>query len=116
MQLTIVFMNTFCRILFTSKEAFHMVQFRKFGLRWVKKINIMSDAHDPYEPETDAMGDNIQIENAKTESNGRRNQETPPDIATTMRSLRVDLQSCREDTERMIKYQEEKNQLNASML
>ena len=63
----------------------------------------MSDAQDPYEPETDAMGENIQVENAETKSNGRRNQETPPDIAATMRILRVGLQSCREDNERMIK-------------
>ena len=76
----------------------------------------MNDAHDPYEPETDAMGDNIQIENAKTESNGRRNQETPPDITATMRNLRVELQSYREHNERIIKAQEEQNQLNVAML
>ena len=62
------------------------------------------------------MGENIHVENAKTESNGRRNLETPPDIAATMRILRVDLQSYREDNERMIKAQEYQNQLNASML
>ena len=55
------------------------------------------------------MGDNIQVENVETESNGRRNQETPLDIVATMRSLRVELQSCREDNERMIKDQEEQN-------
>ena len=33
-----------------------------------------------------------------------------------MRSLRVEMKSYREDNERMIKYQEEKNQLNAAML
>ena len=76
----------------------------------------MNDAHDPYEPKTNAMGENIQLENAETESNGRINQETPPDIAATMRSLRVEFESCREDNERMIKAHEEQNQLNASML
>ena len=109
-------MNTFCRIIITSKETFHIVQFGRFGLGWAKKINIMNDAQDPYEPETDAMGENIQVENAEIESNGRRNQETPPAIATTMRSLRVDLQSYREDNANIIKSQEEQNQLNASML
>ena len=97
MQLTIVFMNTFCRIIVTSKETFHIVQFGKFGLGWDKKINIMNDEHDPYEREIDAMGENIQVENAETESNGRRNQEASPDIAATMRILKVELQSCRED-------------------
>ena len=109
-------METFCRIIVTSKATFHIVQFGNFGLGWAKKINIMNDAQDPYEPKTDSMGENIQVENAETESNGKRNQETPPYIATTMRSLRVELQSCREDNERMIKAQEEQNQLNATML
>ena len=62
------------------------------------------------------MGENIQVENVEAESNGRRYQETPLDIAATMRILRVELQSYKEDNERMIKYQEEHNQLNAAML
>ena len=76
----------------------------------------MNDAHAPYELEEDATWENIWVENAKTKSNGRRYQETPSDIAATMRILRVGLQRYREDNERMIKYQEEKNQLNATML
>ena len=49
------------------------------------------------------MGENMQAINAMTKSNGCRNQETPPNIAETMRSLRVELQSYREDNERLIK-------------
>ena len=109
MQLTIVFMNIFCRIIVTSKATFHIVQFGKFGLGWAKNINIMNGAKDPYEPVTYAMGENIWVENLETESNGRRNQETNPYIAATMRSLRVELQSYREDNEMMIKAQEEQN-------
>ena len=116
MQLTIVLMNTFCRIIVTSKATFHIVQFGKFGLGWAKNINIVDDANDPYELETDAMGENIQVENVETKSNGRINQETPLDIASTMRILRVELQCCREDNERMIKYQKQKNHMNTSML
>ena len=63
----------------------------------------MNDAQDPYEFEQDAMGENVRVGNDETESNGRRNQETPPDITTSMRSLRVEFQSYREDNERMIK-------------
>ena len=59
MHLTIVFMNTFCRIIVTSKTAFHIVQFGKFGLGWAKKINIMDDAQYPYDLETYSMGENI---------------------------------------------------------
>ena len=69
----------------------------------------MNNAHDPYEHEAGSMGGEIRVGNVETESNGRRYQETPPDIAATMRSLRVDLQSYRENNERMIKSQEEKN-------
>ena len=76
----------------------------------------MNDAQDPYEFEEDAMEENVRVGNDKTESNGRINQETPLDIATTMRILRVELQSCREDNERMLKAQEDQNQINAVIL
>ena len=55
------------------------------------------------------MGENVRVGNDETDSNGRRNQETPPDIAAMMRSLRVELESCREDNERMLKAQEDQN-------
>ena len=63
----------------------------------------MNDAQDPYEHEEYAMGENVRVGNAETDSNGRRFQDAPPDFATTMRSLRVEMQSYREDNERMIK-------------
>ena len=62
------------------------------------------------------MGENVIVGNDETESNGRRNQETPPDSAATMRILRVELQSCKEDNERMLKAQEDQNQINAAIL
>ena len=49
----------------------------------------MNDAQDPYEHEEDAMGGNIRVGNAETESKGRRYKETLPDIVATMRILRV---------------------------
>ena len=45
------------------------------------------DARDSYERARDAIGENVRNENDDIESNGRRFQETPSDIATTMRSL-----------------------------
>ena len=36
----------------------------------------------------------------------RRAVETPPDLADTMRSLMVELQSCKADNERLIEEQE----------
>ena len=60
------------------------------------------DARDSYEHAQYAMGENAQVGNDDIESNGRIFQETPPDIAATMRSL--------------IKSVEEQHQLNAAML
>ena len=76
----------------------------------------MNDAHDPYENEEDVMGENIRVGNSEIESNGRRFQDTPPDFAATMRSLRVEMQIYRADNERLVKVHEEQNQLNVSML
>ena len=45
------------------------------------------DARDSYEQEEDAMGENFHIRNDDIESNGRIFQETPSDVAATMRSL-----------------------------
>ena len=45
------------------------------------------DARDPYERAGDALGENICNENDGIDSNGRRFQETPSDVAATMKSL-----------------------------
>ena len=60
------------------------------------------DARDSYEQAEGSMGENVCNRNDDIESNGRRFQETPSDVAATMRSL--------------IKAQEEQHQLNAAML
>ena len=60
------------------------------------------DAQDSYEQVEDAMGENVRNGNEDIDSNGRRFQGTPSEVATTMRSL--------------IKAQEEQHQLNAAML
>ena len=61
------------------------------------------DAKNSNEYEEDVMGENIRVGNAETESNRRRFQDTPPDFAATMRSLRVEMQSYRVDNERLVK-------------
>ena len=45
------------------------------------------DARDSYKRARYAMGENFHNENDDIESNLRRFQETPSDVATTMRSL-----------------------------
>ena len=74
------------------------------------------DAYDPNEYKEDAMGENVQIGNTETNSNGRRFQDTPPYFSATMISLRVEMQIHREDNEILVKVVEEQNQLNATML
>ena len=73
-------------------------------------------AWDPNEYEEDAMGESVRIGNAETESNGRRFQDTPPDFVSTMRNLRVEMKSYREDNEIFVNAQEEQNQLNVAIL
>ena len=82
------------------------------SLGWTKKVIIMDDAHDSYESETNAMGENIQVHNEEIESNGRIIQVNPLGIAKTTRILRVELQSCRVDNERTIRDQEEYKQFD----
>ena len=44
--------------------------------------------------------------NSDEESDKRREVETPTDLAETLRSLMVELQSCKADNERLITEQE----------
>jgi hypothetical protein len=52
--------------------------------------------------------------NRDEESDERRAVETPPDLAETVRSLMVELQSCKADNERLIKEQEKQTKLMQS--
>jgi hypothetical protein len=54
--------------------------------------------------------------NRDEESDERRAIGTPPDLAETVRSLMIELQSCEADTERMMKEQEKKTEINAVLL
>ena len=61
------------------------------------------DVQNPVEYEEDSMGENVQVGNAETESNGRILQETPPDFVATMRSLMAERQSYKVDNEILVK-------------
>ena len=61
-------------------------------------------------------GKMFNIVDDETKFDGKRNQETPPNIAATIKSLRVELQGCRKENEWTNKDLEEKNQLTAAML
>ena len=85
--------NTFCRAI---------VHFGKVSCGSAMRTHDGYDARDSYERARDAMGENARIANDDIDSNGRRFQETLPNIAATMRSL--------------IKSQEEQHQLSVAML
>jgi hypothetical protein len=50
--------------------------------------------------------------NREEEFDERRAVETPLDLAKTVRSLMVELQSCNDDNEMLIKEQEKKIEIN----
>jgi 5'-deoxynucleotidase YfbR-like HD superfamily hydrolase len=54
--------------------------------------------------------------NREEESDERRAVETPPDLDETVRSLMEELQSCKDENERLIKEQEKKTEINAVLL
>jgi hypothetical protein len=54
--------------------------------------------------------------NREEEFEERREIGTPPDLAETVRSLMVELQSCKADNERMIKEQEKQTKINVVLL
>jgi hypothetical protein len=54
--------------------------------------------------------------NRDEESDERREIGTPLDLAKTVRSLMVKLQSCKADTKRMMKEQEKQREINAVLL
>ena len=65
MQLTVVFINTFC--ISPSKATFHIEQFQKSVLGWAKmRIDDMNDAQDPYRFEENAMVENVIVGNDET--------------------------------------------------
>ena len=65
------------------------------------------DVQNPNEYEEDAMVENVQVGNAEIESNRRRLKETPPDFASSMRSIMAKMQSYKVDNEIFVKAQEE---------
>jgi hypothetical protein len=54
--------------------------------------------------------------NRDEESYERRAVGTPPNLAETMKSIMVKLQSCKADNERMMKEQEKQTEINAVLL
>ena len=66
-----------------------------------------NDVRYPHEHEKYVMGENDRVRNDETESNGRRYWDTPPKFTTTMRILRVEMQSYKADNENWSRAQED---------
>ena len=73
----------------------------------MRTYDVYDDAKNPNEYDDDVMGENVPVGNTETESNGRIFQDTPLDFVATMRILRVEMKSYRENNERLVKAQEE---------
>ena len=56
----------------------------------------------------EAMGLNINIGNEEIKSSGHRERFELVELVEAMRSLKMEVQSCREDNERLIRDQEKK--------
>ena len=54
--------------------------------------------------------------NRDEESDERRVVETPPDLVETVRSLRAELQSFKDDNKSLIKEKEKQTKINAVLL
>jgi hypothetical protein len=67
------------------------------------RTKVMEDAQGSYNHGEEFIGLHINMGNVETESNGRRDRKEP----VTMRSLHREVQSYRDDNERIMKAQEE---------
>jgi hypothetical protein len=77
------------------------VQKNNFGS--YMRIEVMEYTQGSYIHEEDVRGLHVSMENAKTESNGRRGRQDP----ITMRSLHREVQSYREDNEMIMNARED---------
>jgi hypothetical protein len=76
----------------------------------------MEDAQRTYSHKKEAKGQNINLGNEETKSNGHRSRVEPVELVETMRSLRMGVQSYRAYNEKIIRVQEEQNQINTQLL
>jgi hypothetical protein len=73
----------------------------------------MEDGKGPYTHEEEVRALNISVE--ETKSNGHRKRMESLELVE-IQSLKMELQSCRVDNERMLKAREKQNQLNTQLL
>jgi hypothetical protein len=69
-----------------------------------------------YNHEREAKGQNISVGNIETKSNGHRSRVEPKKLVETMRSLKMEVQRYRDENERIMRAQEDSNQINSQMM
>jgi len=74
----------------------------------------MEDRQRPDVHDEEVRGLNINIEDAKYNKHKKRMETL--ELVKTTRDLKMEVQSCRVDNERMLKAQDEQNQLNTQLL
>jgi hypothetical protein len=89
---------TFCRIRGIS------ISIQAQGLH----IRDMEDAEGAYSHERESKGQNISVGNVETKSNGHRSRVEPTELVETMRSLRMEVQSYRDDNEKIMRARRRK--------
>jgi len=74
----------------------------------------MEDAQKDYSHEREAIGQNINFDNEETKSNGCSSRVEPIELIETMRSLRLEVKSYKANNDKIMRGQEELNQINLS--
>jgi hypothetical protein len=76
-------------------------------------IQEMEEGEGAFSHDKEAKGQNISVGNAETESNGHKGRGEQETLIETVRSLRIEVQSYKEDNERLIR---EQNQINYQVM
>ena len=73
----------------------------------------MEEGEGSFNHDKESQGQNINVGNTKTESNGNKNIEEQETLIENVRSQKIKVQSYKQDNERSIK---EQNQINAQVM
>jgi hypothetical protein len=63
----------------------------------------MEYGQNPYNHEEEVKGQNISMDNEETKFNGNRERMEPLELVWTIRSSRMEVQSCKVDNDKIIK-------------
>jgi len=76
-------------------------------IKFIMRTRSLEDAQGTHSHEEEEKGLNINLGNEETWSNGHRSRAKPMELIQTMKSLRMEVQSYKNDNEIIIRTQEE---------